>query len=107
MRMQQLAVSERPREKLLRDGPESLSTVEVLAVILGTGTRTKPVLDLAGEVLALDLAVPGCDYLCLLDRYVLIHYTNWTGAGTETGICWFDKDDIAKGGLQIRELTCD
>ena len=65
------------------------------------------VFDRDGEVLALDLAVPGCDYLCLLDRYVLIHYTNWTGAGTETGICWFDKDDIAKGGLQIRELTCD
>ena len=54
MKMHQLAVSERPREKLLRDGPESLSTVEVLAIILGTGTKSKSVMELAGEVLALD-----------------------------------------------------
>ena len=54
MKMQQLAASERPREKLQRDGPESLSTVEVLAIILGTGTRAKSVMELAGEVLALD-----------------------------------------------------
>ena len=54
MRMNQLPAGEKPREKLLRDGPESLSTVEVLAVILGTGTRSKSVMDLAGEVLAMD-----------------------------------------------------
>ena len=54
MRMNQLPSGEKPREKLLRDGPEKLSTVEVLAVILGTGTRSKSVIDLAGEVLAMD-----------------------------------------------------
>jgi len=54
MRMNQLPVGEKPREKLLRDGPEGLSTVEVLAVILGTGTRSKSVMDLASEVLAMD-----------------------------------------------------
>ena len=54
MRMNQLPTGEKPREKLLRDGPETLSTVEVLAVILGTGTRSKSVMDLAGEVLAMD-----------------------------------------------------
>jgi len=54
MRMNQLPAGEKPREKLLRDGPEGLSTVEVLAVILGTGTRSKSVMDLAGEVLAMD-----------------------------------------------------
>ena len=54
MKMNQLPAGEKPREKLLRDGPEGLSTVEVLAVILGTGTRSKSVMELAGEVLALD-----------------------------------------------------
>ena len=54
MRMKQMPTGEKPREKLLRDGPEGLSTVEVLAVILGTGTRSKSVMDLAGEVLAMD-----------------------------------------------------
>ena len=54
MKMNQLADSEKPREKLLRDGPETLSTVEVLAVILCTGTRSKSVMDLAGELLTMD-----------------------------------------------------
>ena len=54
MRMNQMPAGEKPREKLLRDGPEGLSTVEVLAVILGTGTRSKSVMDLAGDVLAMD-----------------------------------------------------
>ncbi len=54
MNMNQLAPGEKPREKLLRDGPGSLSTVEVLAAILGTGTRSKSVMDLAGEILATD-----------------------------------------------------
>lgn len=54
MRMSLLPDGEKPREKLLHDGPEGLSTVEVLAVLLGTGTRSKSVMDLAGEVLAMD-----------------------------------------------------
>lgn len=54
MRINQMPAGEKPREKLLRDGPEGLSTVEVLAVILGTGTRSKSVMDLAGDVLAMD-----------------------------------------------------
>ena len=54
MRMNQMPAGEKPREKLLRDGPEGLSTVEVLAVILGTRTRSKSVMDLAGDVLAMD-----------------------------------------------------
>ena len=54
MRMNQMPHAEKPREKLLKDGPEGLSTVEVLAVILGTGTRSKSVMDLAGDVLAMD-----------------------------------------------------
>lgn len=54
MRVNQMPAGEKPREKLLRDGPEGLSTVEVLAVILGTGTRSKSVMDLAGDVLAMD-----------------------------------------------------
>ncbi len=54
MRMNQMPAEEKPREELLREGAEGLSTVEVLAVILGTGTKSKSVMDLAGEVLAMD-----------------------------------------------------
>ena len=41
----------RPREKLLRGGPEELTDQELLAVFLGAGTSGQPVLQLAGSLL--------------------------------------------------------
>lgn len=49
--IQQLPEMERPREKLARFGSESLSTVELIAVILGSGTKENPVLQLAQQLL--------------------------------------------------------
>jgi DNA repair protein RadC len=43
----------RPRERLLRGGPASLSDRELLAVLLNTGIRGKNVVALASELLAL------------------------------------------------------
>ncbi len=43
----------RPREKLLRAGPERLSEEELLAVILGSGTRGSDVLRIAKELLSM------------------------------------------------------
>jgi len=40
----------KPREKLLRIGAENLSDEELLAVILGTGTRDRDVLSLSRDV---------------------------------------------------------
>ncbi len=40
----------RPRERLLKGGPEALTIPELLAIILRTGTKDKSVLDLAGEL---------------------------------------------------------
>lgn len=42
---------ERPRERLLRHGPEALSPAELLAVLLGTGTRGVPAVMLAQRLL--------------------------------------------------------
>lgn len=42
----------RPREKLLNHGAESLSEQELLAILLGTGTRQRTALELAGDILA-------------------------------------------------------
>ncbi|MDV0444986.1 hypothetical protein MmiAt1_05380 [Methanimicrococcus sp. At1] len=39
IRMKDLPETERPRERLLKYGPESLSDAELMAVVLGTGTR--------------------------------------------------------------------
>lgn len=43
--------SERPREKMLTHGCQSLSNAELLAIILSTGTRDKTAIDLARGIL--------------------------------------------------------
>lgn len=47
------ANQEMPYEKFLRFGPQSLTEGELLAIILRTGTKEKPALELANEVLSL------------------------------------------------------
>jgi|TARA_B100000614_G_scaffold181578_1_gene162335 DNA repair protein RadC len=45
-------LQERPRERLLKYGPQQLSDTELLAIILRSGTRGLTVLELAGALLA-------------------------------------------------------
>ena len=52
-KMSTLPMSERPYEKLLTYGEESLSNSELLAIIIKTGTKDKTALDLAGQVMNL------------------------------------------------------
>ncbi len=56
MKLRELPVWEKPREKLLLEGAGGLSNAELLAVLLCTGTREKSAVDLAAEVLSLDKA---------------------------------------------------
>ncbi len=42
---------QRPRERLIQDGPQSLSNHELLAIILRTGTKEESVLQLANKLL--------------------------------------------------------
>lgn len=51
MRMAQLCGEEKPRERLFRLGAESLSVVELLAILLRTGTQGEDVLALASSLL--------------------------------------------------------
>ncbi|WP_096153192.1 RadC family protein [Bacillus sp. FJAT-45066] len=44
-------VEERPRERLLKDGPSSLSNHELLAILLRTGTKQESVLQMANRLL--------------------------------------------------------
>jgi DNA repair protein RadC len=41
---------DRPRERLARFGPDALSTAELIAVILGSGTKKIPIMQLAHEI---------------------------------------------------------
>lgn len=47
----QLPETDRPRERLLYLGAEALSTVELLAIILGSGQKNRPVMRVAEELL--------------------------------------------------------
>lgn len=46
-----LPVPERPRERLMREGPRALTREEILAVILGRGTSGRSVLDIARDLI--------------------------------------------------------
>lgn len=50
--MRDLPPGDRPRERLLKEGAQSLSTVELIMVLLGTGTAELPVQRMAEEVLS-------------------------------------------------------
>jgi DNA repair protein RadC len=46
-----LPVEERPRERMLREGVNALSLSELIAIVLGSGTQGKSVLELSKEIL--------------------------------------------------------
>src|SRR5215469_14784047 len=50
--VRELPSNERPRERLQHFGPQALSTAELLAIILRTGTRGDNALSLANKLLA-------------------------------------------------------
>jgi DNA repair protein RadC len=64
-----LPPAQRPRERLISNGPEALSDAELLAVLLNTGIKGKGVAELAGELLSiLDISkeIPPVDKLSRL-----------------------------------------
>lgn len=52
LRMLDIPENERPKEKLLRYGAESLSNPELLAIVLRTGTKGENVLNLSRKIIA-------------------------------------------------------
>ncbi|MCZ2258414.1 RadC family protein [Sporosarcina sp. G11-34] len=52
MMIRDVHIADRPRERLIRQGAESLSNQELIAILLRTGTRKESVLVLANRVLS-------------------------------------------------------
>jgi len=52
MKIKELPEFDRPREKLEKLGPRALSNIELIAVLLGKGTRVKDVYQLSKEIIA-------------------------------------------------------
>jgi len=50
VRIHDIPEEERPRERLIRNGPESLSNAELLGVILRTGSREENVVSLSSRI---------------------------------------------------------
>ena len=51
MKVKELPLDDRPREKLLMRGPQTLSDSELIAILLRTGTRGESVLEVAKKLL--------------------------------------------------------
>ena len=51
VRIHDIPEEERPRERLIRNGPESLSNAELLGIILRTGSREENVINLCSRIL--------------------------------------------------------
>ncbi len=69
-KLSQIPVNERPREKLLKNGPRALSDLELLAILLGSGTQTHDVMTMAAGLLKLideTSANPGVEQLQGID----------------------------------------
>ncbi len=52
VKIHDLPEEERPRERLVRNGPESLSNAELLAIILRTGSRAENVVSMSSRILS-------------------------------------------------------
>lgn len=53
LRLSEVQVSERPRERLLRLGPSSLTLVELIAILIGTGSASRDAISVAEDILGL------------------------------------------------------
>lgn len=66
------AEDERPREKLINHGPKSLTSAELLAILISSGNKRKSALDIAHEILSdCDEKI---DNLCRLSYSDLLKY---------------------------------
>jgi DNA repair protein RadC len=52
VRIKEWPISERPRERLLAVGPAALSSREVLAILIGSGSEGRSALEIAGSLIA-------------------------------------------------------
>lgn len=79
--IKELAAEDRPREKLLERGAESLSNAELLAILIGSGTRKMSAVELMSRIMA------DCDNkLVLLNRMSVEDLMAYNGIGEAKAI---------------------
>ena len=59
MKISDLTDENKPRERLVKLGPEALSDQELLAILLGSGTKSMNVIDLSAQILRISGGIAG------------------------------------------------
>jgi len=67
MKMNEIPLTQRPRERAMQYGTEVLSEAELLSILLRCGTKGKNSLELANEILAIDKGREGLSNLMCCD----------------------------------------
>jgi len=87
---------ERPRERMMNEGPESLSNHELLAILLRTGTKNESVIHLANKLLK------QFDGLRMLKDASIEEITSIPGIGTAKAVQVMAAIEL---GRRIHQLT--
>ena len=95
IKMKELPVSERPYEKLELYGAERLTNSELLAIIIKSGTKENPALDLAKKVLSLNDSTNKED-ISFLQEISIVDYMNIKGIGKVKAIQLQAVSELAK-----------
>jgi DNA repair protein RadC len=97
-KLKDLSESDRPREKLQARGPEALSDLELLTILLGSGTRDSDVLTVAGRILK---AIDGGNDQVSLDNLQEIEGVGPAKAALIAAALEFARRRIRPEGLRI------
>ena len=99
-RIHELPDQEKPREKLLHRGVDSLTDAEILAILLRTGIPGCNVIDLAQKLLH------SCGTLALLARCPVAELSNFKGIGAAKAVQLVAAFALGARLARIANSTC-
>src|SRR5690625_5264213 len=90
IKMKDVPKSERPRERLLTYGESHLSNQEILAILIGSGTRSESVLDLSNRL------IMHFEGLKLLSDATIEELTSIKGIGNAKGVIILEAIELGR-----------
>ena len=104
MSIKQWRNDEKPREKLLEKGASVLTNAELLAILIGSGTREKSAIDLASDLLSLT-----SDNLLMFGRLSVDEMITVKGIGVAKAVTLSAAMEIGRrqcgSGLEVQKIT--
>ncbi|MGB3592260.1 MAG: DNA repair protein RadC [Nonlabens sp.] len=100
------SLDDRPREKLLARGSSALSDAELIAILIGSGTRKKSAVELSREILA-----AASNSLDILGRTTIKDLMNHNGVGEAKAVTIAASMELGKRRamtmpLQLTKISC-